>query len=254
MSKPKILLYDLETFPNTGYFWAGRTYETNIIEVLEYGGIASVAWKWVGEKTTHCLTREGKKNDKHIVRKLRDLFNEADIIVAHNGVSFDTKTTNTNIIKYDDISPPAPVKTIDTKLVAKKYFRFDSNSLDSLAKFLGVGRKLKHKGFEMWKECLEQDSPSAWKDMAKYNKHDVDPLLEGVYEKMLPWISTIQVHPAIIAGKPDMCPKLGCGGSSLQARGYSITQTGKFRRFQCTKCGGWSKSRTAEKLQKPEYK
>jgi hypothetical protein len=251
MNKPRILFYDLETFPNTGYFWAGKTCEINIIEVIKYGGLASVAWSWDGEETVYCLTRKGYKNDKHLVKKLISLFNEADIIVAHNGISFDNKTSNTNILKHDLI-PPAPVKTIDTKVVAKKHFRFDSNSLDALAAFLSVGRKLKHKGFDMWKECLEQDLSSAWKDMAKYNKHDV-VILKGVYYKLLPWISNT-INASTIAERPEMCPKPGCGGTNLQARGFTTTASNKYRRFQCQKCGGWCKGRTAVKTAKTEYK
>jgi hypothetical protein len=242
----RILLYDLETFPNLGYFWAGKTWETNIIEVVKYGGLASVAWKFLGDKKVQCLTREGKKSDKQIVKKLLQLFSEADVVIAHNGMAFDTKTSNTNIIKHDKL-PPVPYQQIDTKRELKKHFRFDSNSLDNAARFLGVGRKLKHEGFDMWKECMADD-PSAWRKMVKYNMHDVH-LLEGVYLKLRPWIKN-HPHVGFMSGRPDGCPH--CGSKRLKSRGIQHNRTTAKRRFSCKDCGGHSTARVAERdLQKP---
>jgi hypothetical protein len=241
MKKPKILLYDLETFPNKGLFWAGKMYETNIIKVVEYGGLASVAWKWLGQERIACLTREGKKNDKSIVDHLWNLFDEADIVIAHNGVEFDQKVTNTNLIKYPEYGtkPPSPYQVVDTRKEAGKHFRFDSNSLDSLARFLGVGRKLPHKGFDMWEECMNDEKP-AWQEMTKYNKHDVF-LLEGCYLKLRPWMKT---HPnlSLITDRPLACPRCSTE-NTLEARGFVYTVARKYRQFRCKECGQWSRGK-----------
>lgn len=242
MSKPRVLLYDLETFPHEGLFW-GQVWETNIIKVTKYGGIASVAWKWYGEKKVHCLTREGKKTDKEIVKKLSELLEEADVAVAHNGIQFDDKVSRTSGVKQE-VFPLAPVKVVDTKRLVKKHFGFYSNKLEDVAQFLGIGRKLPHRGLDMWLEA-EMDKPEAWKEMRKYNCHDVFPLLEGVYERVLPWANTTP-NLALIAGRPEACPKCLAEGT-LQARGFQYTATKKYRRFQCTSCGGWTRAAKAEK-------
>ncbi len=241
MSKPKILLYDLETFPNKGYFWAGKMYEVNIIKTIEYGGLASVAWKFLGDSKIQFLSREGKRDDKNIVKKLWELFDQADATVAHNGIAFDMKTSNTNILKYS-MNPPSPYKSIDTKVEMKKYFRFDSNSLDAASRFLNLGRKLKHEGFDMWEECMA-DQPSAWKKMEKYNKHDVY-LLEQLYNKLLPWMKPA-INVAQLSGLEFGCPK--CGSENLVLNGMQLSPAGAYQRYRCKDCGGYCKARKVEK-------
>lgn len=244
VNKPKVLLVDLEIFPNLGYYWPGRKYDVNIIKMKKYGGMASFAYKWLGEKKIHCETRQGERSDKNLVKKLRKLMDEADTVIAHNGAAFDSKTYNTYTIQHN-IWPESPYKLIDTCAEARKHYRFDSNSLDDLAQFLGVGRKLPHKGFPMWEDCME-DVPAAWKDMVKYNKHDIF-LLEGCYLKMRP---RIEAHPniAFIQGKETGCPR--CGSEKLQSRGVSRTRTSEFKRYQCQSCGGWCRERLAVKGKK----
>ena len=58
---------------------------------------------------------------------------------------------------------------------------------------------------------------------------------------MLPWIDT---HPNVgakeITERPT-CPK--CGSDKIQMRGTVILNSGKFNRFQCQVCGGWSRDK-----------
>jgi len=55
--KLKILILDFETSPAKGYFF-GHIWETNIIEVIEYEQVLSVAWKWYGEKSVHVMGQD----------------------------------------------------------------------------------------------------------------------------------------------------------------------------------------------------
>lgn len=243
MNKTKILLFDIETSPNVGYTWG--KYEQNVIEFTEDWFIMSFAYKWLGDKTTKVKSladykgyNKNKKDDIKLVLDLWKLFNEADVIIAHNGDSFDIKKANARFVIHN-LAPPSPYKTVDTKKVAKKYFKFDSNKLDDLGKYLNVGRKIKHDGFDMWKDCLAGNK-KAWVNMKKYNKQDVE-LLEDVYEAMKPWMTN---HPNvnILDGITHACPI--CGGEHLQKRGFNITKTGKVQRYQCSDCGGWSNGKT----------
>src|SRR5882762_5134241 len=95
--KPKILFYDLETSYTVGAVWG--LYKQNVAAVLRDPYILTVAWKWGDEKIVHVkslrdfkLYKKDKKNDRDIVEFIRkELFDKADIIVAHNGNSFDQK-------------------------------------------------------------------------------------------------------------------------------------------------------------------
>lgn len=239
MKKPKILVFDIETTPNLGYVWG--KWQQDVIEYQTEWTMLCFAYKWLGERKV-VAAGQNKFSEEILVRRLHSLFEEADIVIAHNGNSFDVKMCNAKFIEYG-LNPPSFYKSIDTKLVAKKYFRFNSNKLDDLGNILGLGRKIQTGGFQLWKGCMSGDKAS-WAKMLKYNIQDV-VLLEKIYLKMRPWMDN---HPAInlLVDKPDACPK--CGKGPLHKRGTTkTTKVGIFQRYQCQSCGGWSQSRKSEK-------
>lgn len=193
------------------------------------------AAKWAGGKEVYHSAINGRsENDKKVMKDLWRLFNEADVVVAHNAVKFDCRRVNTRFIA-NKIPPPAPYKIVDTLLQARKHFSFTSNRLNDLGKFLGLGEKIDTGGFKLWKQCMNGHKQS-WAKMVEYCRRDV-VLLEAVYNKLLPYIT----HPSI--NQSGGCPK--CGGQ-VQARGWAYTKAGKYQRVQCKKCGSWGRSRTGE--------
>lgn len=236
--KTRILFYDIETFPNKVYTWPGL-FEVNVIKVIKDGEMASFAYKWAGEKKVYCETREGQKSDKALIKKLHKVLAEADLSIAHNGNAFDNRVSNTRILKHK-ILPPPPRKYIDTKVEAKKHFRFNGNSLSELARFLGLGDKIKTGGFELWEDAMA-DVSSAWKKMARYNKHDV-VLLESVYERMKPWIKM----PAGLVPGGRACA--ACGGLRLKSHGLRYAEKTAYRRLQCLSCGHWNQETVGESI------
>lgn len=233
MKDPKVLLFDVETFANVIEAWG--IWEVNAIRVVKEWELASFAYKWLGEKDIKVVTREGQKTDKQLCVELHKVLSQADVVIAHNGDSFDNKKVRTRML-FHGLEPTAPYKQIDTKKLAKARFAFTSNSLDALGQFLGVGRKEKTGGYELWKECLA-GKKSAWVKMAKYNKQDV-ALLERVYLKLLPWSPSINLT---YEGRPEACPK--CGSEKLRSKGV---RSGK-RTFICVGCGGYCHMRVTEK-------
>ena len=83
------------------------------------------------------------------------------------GDEFDIKKANARFI-YHGLKPTKFYLSIDTKKVAKKYFKFDSNSLSSLGEYLGLGEKVDTGGYSLWKGCLLGD-PASWKKMKMRN-------------------------------------------------------------------------------------
>lgn len=253
--KPKILLFDIETAPNLAWVWG--VWEQNAIDLKGDWYILSFAAKWLDDSKVIvrglCDYHGYKKHledDKQLVKELWDLFNEADIVIGHNGDEFDIKKCNTRFLIHG-FGPPAPVRSIDTKKVAKKYFRFDSNKLDELGRQLGLGRKMHHEGFELWKGCMAGDKRS-WSKMLAYNKQDVI-LLESVYLKLRSWM---QNHPNLnmFNDTMDGCPN--CGSHHVHRRGVRRNKTTAQQRFQCQDCGAWSSGPTIKLTedQKPVYK
>lgn len=257
MSKPtgaRILLYDIETAPNLVYTWG--VYEQNALEVVQPWHMLCFAYKWLDESKTHIVAlpdfkstyKKDPTNDFHLTEKLHSLFNEADIIIAHNGNQFDQKKVRAKFIEHG-FDPPSYYRQIDTLKVARQNFKFDSNRLNDLGQRLGLGVKVETGGWSLWRGCIDGDE-KAWAKMKRYNKQDV-VLLEKLYLRMLPWI---QNHPniSVLNGNGlTGCPK--CGSEDLIKRGIRHNKTTSYQSYQCNVCRGYCNERMAEKADKPKF-
>lgn len=237
MDKPKVLFVDIETFPNVSWTWG--KYQQNVLGFQQEGCIATFAAKWLDKPVfakslpDYPKYKAGSYDDSRIVKELWQLLDEADVVVAHNGDSFDVRVIRARFMVHR-LKPPTPFKTVDTKKVSKRYFRFNSNKLDDLGETLHEGRKIKT-NFDLWLGCMsgKQDS---WNEMVKYNKQDV-VLLEKIYKRFLPYITN---HPNVtLYDNEAECPK--CGSKKIVYRGYTMSMTRRFRRFMCEDCGGWGR-------------
>lgn len=239
----RILILDIETSPNIAYVW--RFFKENVgaKQVLEHTFIMSFAFKWLGDDKTYCFTAD-EYGEINLLKALIEVLDVADIVIAHNGSQFDLPTISGRAMVHG-LKPPSPYKVIDTRTVAKYEFNFPSNSLEYLAVVLGVKKKDAHKefpGFELWAECLKGNK-EAWVELKKYNIEDV-LVLEEVYLKMRPYMKR---HPNVAIHMEEdrpLCPK--CGSSHIQYRGFTYTNSYKYRKYRCNDCGGWSRSRYNE--------
>jgi len=225
----KILYFDLENTPILGRAWG--TYNTDLLSIEKYSELLSVAYK-LDDGPTKVVSRR-EYTERQLTKLLWGLFNDADVIVGQNGDKFDIKVANKFFIKYR-MKPPAPYKTVDTLKLAKKHFRFDSNKLDYLAHFL-FGEKKHHTNYGLWDACMRGET-KALVEMEEYNKQDVD-LLYKLYQHRKAGHTG---HPSsnVYLGTTHQCPV--CGGNT-QRRGFMVTRTGKYQRYQCTTCAAWSK-------------
>lgn len=235
---PKILIYDLEVTPTLG--WTYGLYKTNVIKVEQNPSIMSISWRWYGENITKHESlatiprKRGTGANLALVKLIHSLFDEADIVVAHNANRFDNKVATASFLRYN-LTPPSPYKTVDTLAVARNVARFNSNSLNSLGELFGLGSKTKITHGDLWYDCLTGSS-KAWKQLKEYNNQDVD-LLYAIYERLRPYIKN---HPNLgdIAQIDGACPK--CGSSNLERRGFDPRRNGKVQRYRCRGCGGWT--------------
>lgn len=239
-----MLFLDIENSPNTGYTW--DKYEQTVIDFVEQWYLLCCGYKWRGERSAHVLSlpdfvRLGSHDDRKLCLAIHKLLNEADIVVAHNGKDFDQRKINARFAHHS-IKPPSPYKLVDTLKIARSVFKFNSNKLDDLGAYLGVGRKVKHEGFELWLRCMGGDE-KAWRKMIHYCRNDVT-LLERIYDELLPWDA---YHPNITLGQQKglLCP--ACGSNRVQQRGWTLLKSWRTQRFQCQSCGRWSKG-SREKL------
>lgn len=245
MSSPRILVLDIETAPLKMYAWSLWDEKMGVNQIDTEWSILAICAKWLDESKPFYQDCRGEpRDDAELLVVVHHLLDEADIVVTQNGKSFDIKKINARLIEAG-FGPYSPIRQIDTKEVAKRHFGFTSNRLEWLGKHVAGTKKSEHKkfpGFELWAECLN-DNLAAWKEMEKYNKQDV-LATEALYLKMRPWI---EGHPNLATYgnvTAHLCPK--CGSHDLQSRGVATTQTGRYSRYRCNSCGGWSRAGRTE--------
>lgn len=246
MNKPKILTLDIETAPLKVYAWGLWDQQTGINQIDSEWSILAVCAKWLGKRAMYRDCRGNPRDDAKLLKWVHGLLDEADIVVTQNGIAFDVKKINSRLIA-EGYGPYSPIRQIDTKLVASRHFGFTSNRLEWMGKNIAKSKKSDHRkfpGFELWAACL-RDEKAAWREMEKYNVQDVIAT-ESLYLAMRPWI---EGHPNVrtYSNSDDpACPK--CGSENLHRRGTAVTQVGRYPRFHCRDCGGWSRGRKTELL------
>ena len=240
--KPKILVLDIETAPNivTSWgLWIPQQYLSHE-NLLQEKYIIGAAWKWYGQKgvSTVYVDSNSPTNDFNVASTLQEVLCEADAVVAHNGDKFDLRWIRARIL-FHKLPPIPKLFQIDTKKLCKTHFHLNSNKLDYIAKYLGIGSKLQT-DYSLWKKCMVGDE-QALATMKKYNIWDVI-LLEKVFTAVRPHVPA-KINMRLF-GDRAVCPS--CGSKHIQYRGFTYTSNNKYRRFQCTSCGKWDRETKAE--------
>ena len=244
--KPKILLHDIETAPAVAMVWGRFKQNIQQAAVIKEGYTLSWAAQWYDEdkpdNTTmfdslpnyHGYVPDSKHlgDDQGVVQTLWDLYDEADIIIGHNGDKFDIRKMNARFALYG-LPSPKPYKTVDTLKIARTNFAFPSNRLDSLGEHLGFGRK-EPTDFQLWVDCMAGDEV-AWDRMVSYNINDIK-LLRDVYEKLRGWDKK---HPNVgMLYGDDLERCTVCGSPDLESTGFhSRTNVSEFETMVCGNCG-----------------
>jgi hypothetical protein len=241
--EPKLLFLDIETAPILMTSWSMRPPYAGHVYVLRDTYILMASYKWAHQKTVKTVAlpdfpryKRSRHDDKDLCGVIRDLLDTADIVIAHNGDAFDIKKINSRLIT-NGFKPPSPFRTIDTLKAARRAFKFDSNKLDNIGRYLDEGRKIPNTGAALWQGCVEDGDPKAWRTMRRYCKQDTE-LLARVYERVKPWMPN---HPDLNVYKEYRarigCPT--CQSENTQRRGIGVKLKKKYYRFQCRDCGSW---------------
>lgn len=191
------LFWDIETSPNIGLFWrAGYKLNIDSDNIIKERAIICIGWKWEGEKEAHILHWDDNQDDKAMLTEFLKVANEADEIIHHNGDKFDMPWFKTRCL-YHGLIPLPDYKTSDTLQWCRRKLYFNSNRLNYVAQFLGLGGKLKTE-FGLWKDILLNKCPEAMTKMCRYCKRDVI-LLEEVW-KRLSQVVNHKTHAGVLAG------------------------------------------------------
>jgi DNA polymerase elongation subunit (family B) len=247
-----MLFIDIETSPNLAYVWRLFNQNVSLSQLVEPTEMISFAAKWRGNRKVHFFS-DFHNDHATMVKAAFDMLDEADVVVHYNGRTFDVPHMNREFLLNGPGVPPSPFQQIDLLQTVRKRFRMASNKLDHITQQLGQAGKVRHTGFDLWRDCMAGD-PKAWGLMRRYNRGDVTEL-EELYDNLLPWIMhhpnmsmySPAVHLDPDTGKPmevHVCERCPNGGHLIR-KGYAYTKASKFQRFRCKQCGAWSRGKKA---------
>lgn len=225
----KVLFLDIEWAPATAYVW--RMWDENISpdQLIDHGGMLCFCAKWQGSND-FLFFSEWEDGREGMAQAALDLLSEADAVVTYNGDRYDLPKILGEIL-LAGLSPPPPVTSIDVIKTVKK-FGFNMNRLAYIGPLLVNSGKVKHEGFNLWKDVMNGKEKARTK-MERYCIQDVR-LLEKLYKRIRPFIRN---HPHMGATKKE-CG--ACGSHHVQSRGYRRTKHYRIQRVQCQSCGSWS--------------
>lgn len=247
MKPPKILIWDLETGVNVARIFSlfPKYIPHTALQSERY--IICGAFKELGGDETSCISLiddierfiKDPTDDYYVVAMLHGELSKADALIAHYGDKFDVKYFNTRCV-YHGFNPLPNIIQIDTYKIAKSKFLFNSNKLDYLGQFLGLGNKIKTTE-QLWTDCLA-GKVSAVQEMVEYNIEDVD-LLERVYNKLAPFVPARMNHNLFTDNQN--CPL--CGSFQIIKKGFVYTRVNKYQGYLCKSCGHRFRGGAAEK-------
>lgn len=238
----RVLVLDVETLPMLCYAWGLYDQNLGIHNIVKDTCLLAISTTWLysGKIQSWAMTpKEAKvRDDARIVQEAWKLLEQAEVVIAHNGRSFDLPKLNARFL-FHGLKPPSMYRIVDTcrdigtvGLTSKKQ--------DYIGRFTDRKRKLET-DFQLWVDC-DNGEPKALKKMEQYNRGDVAQL-EEVYTVLKPWISN---HPNIAVFEDhasDRCPK--CNGRLTWTNARWPTPTRLYPTYKCKVCGAVGRGRFA---------
>lgn len=250
---PKIITLDVENSAILGDFWSGGKTYIGKHNVRRPSFLFSWAGKWLGEEEVIWdalpwhpdVYADDMENDYAVVKSVRDIIDEADIIIGHNVRRFDLRKIVSRMMLHG-IEPFAYPLVIDTLTLARATVLEPFNTLAWLSEHFCCGGKMEHEGHALWEKC-EVGDMNAWRTMVDYNKQDV-VTGENFYLKIRPYARTLPNLSLFFSDGILRCKacaaELAVRDTDYILKGYKYTNAGKYRRYGCLHCGfrnnyGW---------------
>ena len=231
----KRLFFDIET----GYYILKiRTFQLknsikyfNPKDIIKEKQIICISYKWQGSEEVYTL--DYRNGEKEMLKKFVKVMEEADEIISHNGDKFDIRELRTRCLFHGVLMYPT-YRSLDTLKKSRQYFRFASNKLDYITRFLNIGDKLEHEGFDLWRKVVEDEDKEALNKMIEYCEQDVI-LLEDSYFVLSPFILNNNNFAVLTGGEKWECPE--CASSEVEMYRTYTTAMGIVRRnMKCNNC------------------
>lgn len=237
------LLVDIERLPGsfTADFWDLNAFKNRRIHadlVTEWPSTVCVAALWYGPKPANLPRKtftaawdEGGADAMY--ETAFALYDAADVVVTYNGVSFDNRHLTSGWTERG-MGRPSPWVDVDLLKVARQSQGWESKTLDSVCRRLGIDTKNDKYDIETARAAMAGDV-KAQRKLKRYNENDT-AILAGVYERLLPYIkSHPHVAPSVGLERPT-CPR--CGSTDVTRSGTYSPGVFNYLAYKCNACSG----------------
>ena len=249
----KILFLDIETLPTIGVFYSRQNPWVSPKQIIQHGMIASFQYAYNDGAVINMnawdmglVPDKGMLQPKHVqslVKFMRDIVDDADIVVGHNGKRFDIAKLYGFLVKHD-FAPMRQPDIYDTLTAARRIGKFEANSLDDLAHYFGITRKLAGgMSYDRGIQALCGDE-ATWREIIDYGDNDVHMLRE-LYLKIRPH-SIGNLHPNMNHYFADLKTRcVVCGSTNIKyLPDYKRTPVQAYNMARCDTCGHLMQERT----------
>lgn len=233
----KILVIDIERRPGLTTIWDQKTRFVSVRNWIRMPETLCWAAQWYG--SNEMMFESAWADRDSMIIASWELFDQADIVVGWNSISFDEKHLRSDWL-LAGLDPPRPWKSVDLIRTMRSQFGFPSNSLAHVTQRLEIPTKEGHYDAEVAELALAGD-PDAQRAMQEYNQADVTATL-AAYERLLPWIKS---HPHVAdmpVDEPNAVTCNKCGSSDLAREGTYLAQQIRYLLHRCRNCGGLVRS------------
>jgi hypothetical protein len=153
------------------------------------------------------------------------------VVYGHNVDRFDTKNLNAEWLTLG-LNAPSPFKILDTLKEARKTFGFESNTLASLTKRLGIDTKT-DKYTSTWPALRGRRQGTAEAQGVQRRRHHRLPRRSSTG-----CVAGSQAHPHSLTGTADDRPTCNqCWGDNLERNGTKLAQQITYKLYRCGDCG-----------------
>lgn len=207
----------------------------------DFGIVLTFGSKVVGKgkvSVLNILDYPGKDliaRERNMLKDISEIMLSVDVWLYHFGVYYDLPFINTRLLYHGLPVLPPNFAAIDTWRISRNRLKLRNNRLITISEFLGTEDEKNAIKPEQWIRALGGHRPSM-DYIVEHNRRDV-LVLEEIYNRLRPLVLD---HPS--RGLVDGRGGCGvCGEQKLKKRGFHITRTRKYQRYQCSGCGAWSK-------------
>ena len=244
----KALTIDIERLPgqvsvqHRGFTIDGPVWDLNALkhiigrrihadDVIEWPRTICAAARWYGEEDVMFAAEWEVGGYDAFMREVWSWVDEADILIGHNMAAFDSKHLMSGWAEMG-LPAPSPFKVIDTLKIARGSLNMESNTLDSLAKRLGVESKSDKYDVQVAQAAVAGDK-DAQARIEGYNRGDI-VASEALFDRLRPYARNIP-HLGMWTDDELACPSCG---STMTATGKTVhANVQRYEHLHCPNCG-----------------